>query len=329
MSKKLIISLSVILCAIVVVLILFWTLFGLSSVTVEFSSTLVNLAVSEEEIINAGNFSYGSSVLFEGKTKYIENINNYASENENFAYIRVTNIETIFPNKFVVYVTEREELFAVEVDVNEGASADKQYLICDREFRVLKILDEFTSTQDNAILLKGLKFDNEDVKVGDFLNVEQSAMLNFYSVMVANNRDLSEQWGKFKELELGVCTNELTGIEYVSLTLTTFQGQVFEIDNIDFAFANKVQLMFAVESAMFNQNVDANGNLLNSDGEIIYVLKTESGEYVSSEENVEGSVPLSYDLLSNCYIRVDNLTLDENVDRTENDIYYAFVSKEQ
>ncbi len=321
MSKKLIITLSVVFCVIAVVLILFWTLFALSSVTVEFSSTLINLTISEAEIIEAGNFNYGACVLFESKTKYIENINNYASENENFAYLQVVNIETVFPNKFVIHVTEREELFAVEVDLN----GDKQYLICDREFRVLKILEEYTSTQNNGILLKGLEFDNDDVKVGDFLDVEQTAMLNFYSAMVANNRDLAEQWGKFQELELGRYVDDFTGIEYTSLTLTTFQGRIFEIDNIDFAFVNKIQLMFAVESAIYNQNVDENGYILNADGQIIYVLENENGEYMSSENGVEGSVPLSYSLLADCLIKIDNLTLDENVDRTESDIYYAFV----
>ncbi len=326
MSKKLIITLSVIFCVIVVILILFWTLFGLSTVTVEYSSTTQNLTVSDEEIVEAGQFRMGACVLFEGKQKSIDSINEYVSENPNFAYLRVINIETVFPNKFVVHVTEREELFAVEVS--------GKYLVCDREFRVLRIETEYVSVQGEAILLKGLEFSNEDVAVGDFLDIEQEGMKSFYSVMLQNNRDLSEILGKFKELTLGTYEDEITGKEYISLEITTYQNKQFVIYNINFAFANKVQLMFAIESSLYNQSVDENGNILNSNGEITFVTPTETGELIPYEEsddengdsdtNIE-KYKLSYDLLSRCMIKIDNLTLDANIERTETDIYYSFV----
>ena len=302
---------------ITVILILFWTLFGLSSVSVNFSSTTMNLNVTEEEIIKAGEFRYGACVLFEGKKKSIQKINDFVKENENFAYVRVVNIETIFPNKFVIHLTEREELFAVETD--------GQVLICDREFRVLRILSEFVSTQNNAMLLKGLEFENEKVEVGDFLSVKQTAMLKFYSSMLSNNRSLNEQLGKFKQIELGINVDDFSGKEFHSLSLTTFQGRKFVVNNIDFAFTNKLQKMFATENSLFNQKVDENGNLLNSNNEKLFVKKNGKGEYVSSKEGEEGSVVLSYELLSRCAILVDNLTLDENVDRTETDLYYALI----
>ena len=162
MSKKLIITLSVVFAIVAVFLILCWTLFGLSSVSIEFETTTKNLTLSDEEIVEAGRFRYGASVLFEGKQKYIDNLNAKSAENEKFAYLKVVNIETVFPNRFVVHVAEREELFAVEYDT--------QFLICDRDFRVLK----FSSTQENAILLKGLQILNSSVSVGDFLEIGQT-----------------------------------------------------------------------------------------------------------------------------------------------------------
>lgn len=324
LNKKLIITLSVVVCLIVTLLILFWTLFGLSSVTVEFSSTIQNLNVTEQEIVEAGQFRMGACVLFEGKKKSVENINNHASEDPDFAYLRVVNIETIFPNKFVIHVAEREELFAVETE-------NGQVLICDREFRVLRIEDEsngeYSSTQDNAILLKGLRFSNQGIKAGDFLQVEQDGMLHIYSTMLENNRNLAQQRGKFKEMQLGTYQDEVTGKEYVSLELTTFQNRKFLIYNIDFALGNKIQLMFATESAVFNQNVDENGNILNSAGQVMYVMRSESGELLPYDEGQADAerLTLSYSLLSRCAIKVDNLTLDENIDRTEEDIYYSFV----
>ena len=106
MSKKAIISLSVVLGIIAVILILFWTLFALSTVEVDYKTTTSNLNVTDEEIIEAGDFHYGASVIFDGKSKYIENINNHAYENENFAYLEVVNIETVFPNKYSFILSE-------------------------------------------------------------------------------------------------------------------------------------------------------------------------------------------------------------------------------
>lgn len=316
MSKKLIITLSVVFAIVAVFLILCWTLFGLSSVSIEFETTTKNLTLSDEEIVEAGRFRYGASVLFEGKQKYIDNLNAKSAENEKFAYLKVVNIETVFPNRFVVHVAEREELFAVEYDT--------QFLICDRDFRVLK----FSYTQENAILLKGLQILNSSVSVGDFLEIGQTSMKKFYSVMLQNNRDLAEQLGKFKEIELGSYQDEITHKEYVSITLTTFQNRKFVINNIDFAFANKVQLMFAAEAALFSQNVDGSGNILNSNGEIIYVVKNENGEYLpfdSESHSEEEKIALTYHVLQNCYIKVDNLTLNDYIDRDETDIFYALV----
>ena len=311
-------------------LILFWTLFGLSSVSVEFNSTIKKLTISNEEIVEAGQFRFGACVLFEGKKASIERINNKASENENFAYLKVVNIETKFPNKFVIHVVEREELFAVE---HNG-----QVLICDRDFRVLRIENEYISQNDNAILLKGLKILDEGILIGDFLNIQQESMKKFYSVMLQNNRDLPQQLGKFKEIILSDYQDEITKKTYVSMQMSTFNGRKFVINNIDFAFANKAQKMFAVESALFNQNVDENGNILKSDGGINYVVKNENGEFISYDfakkiKDSDGNfvydesdkIALNYDTLSDCYIKIDNLTLTEYINRTEKDIFYSLV----
>ncbi len=317
MNKKLIITLSAIVCVVAAVLILFWTLFALSSVSVQFASTTQNFLASQQEIIEAGGFRKGACVLFESKKRSISNIENHAAINPNFAYLRVQNIETVFPNKFVIHLSEREELFAVE---NGG-----QFLICDRDFRVLRTQSGFSSTQSNAMLLEGLEFENEDVKVGDFLKVEQSAMLKFFSVMLANNRSLSQQLGKFQKLKLCKNVDEFSKKQFDCLQLTTFEGRKFVIGNINFAFANKVQKMFAAESALFSQSADAEGNILDKNGQKMFVQKNSNGQFVPCKQTDENAQVFSFQLLAGCGILVDNLTLDENVDRTENDIFYALV----
>ena len=145
------------------ILISFWTLFALSTVIVDFKTTTKNLTITSEEIVDAGKFNYGASVLFDGKNKYIDNINSKIQENENFAYLEVVNIETVFPNKYVIHVAEREEVFAINLQ-------DK-YLICDDDLRILRIENEFQNDRENPILLEGLNVLNDECKIGDFLLV--------------------------------------------------------------------------------------------------------------------------------------------------------------
>ena len=321
MRKKLLITLSILFGFVAVLLILFWTLFGLSSVSVQYHSTKDNLTISNSEIVKAGEFRKHASVLFEGKKKSIKKIEKFASENENFAYLRVLNIETKFPNKFVIHVSEREELFSV--------AYGEKFLICDRDLRVLRIMDGYTSSETNPILLEDLTIQNSDVKVGDFLLVEDKSIKNLYGAFLRNNQSLAMQLGHYKKMQISSYEDAITHENFFALSMETFSGRKFVIKNIDFALNEKVQKMLAVESELFALEVDGDGDIVKN-GDKIYVVRLESGEYVSfdAEKYDEADkVALSYDVLSNCYIKIDNLTLTKHIKRTSADIYYAFVEE--
>jgi len=152
-------------------------------------------------------------------------------------------------------------------------------------------------------------------------------MLNFYSAMLKNNRDLQEQIGKFKELSLGVNVDEFTDKSFVSLTMTAFTGRKYTINNIDFCFAEKLQKLFATESFYFN-NIDTNGNVVDANGNVLYVVKLDSGElskFIESEHDANDKFELTQSILADCSFKVDNLPLTDYVERTENDIYCALV----
>ena len=330
MSKKLIISLSCIGAIVAIVLVLFWTLFALSSTSVQFHSTTKNLNLTEEEIIEAANFNYGSSVLFDGKKKYVKNLEDKALENANFAYLKVVNIETVFPNKMIIHIAEREQLFAI--------FHEDKFLLCDRELRVLEILDNFENKTSNALVVNNLTILDSEIKVGQFLNVKEEAIKKFYSVMAKNNRDLSQIYSKFKSLKVSTYPEILTNTEYVSFELVSHQNRKFVINNPDFAFANKVQKLFATESALFSQKTDENGNILTANNEILYVVKTDNNELISFEMaktlkddsdtplyGEDDKFALTYEHLSKCYIKIDNLTITKHTPRTEKDIFYALV----
>lgn len=321
-KKKLIISLSVVFGCIVLMLILFWTLFGLSKVVVAFDSTTINLTnLSKEEIVLAGKFDKGESVLFAGKEKYAKNIQQYAAQDKRFAYIKVVNIETVFPNKYVVHIVEREELFGIEYG--------EQYLICDRDLRVLKIVD--TLIFEDVIVVENMQILTENPKEGDFLKAKQQSLSKFCSAMIANNRSVALQLAKFDKITFSDYVDDFTGREYVQMSLQTTQGRKFVVKNIDFALKQKIQKMFAVEAQLFDSEVDENGKLLDAEGKIRYVVKNEDGVYVNfdvTEHDPNEKLALSMSLLAGCYIAVDNLTLTDYLPREETDIYSMIVSNE-
>ncbi len=311
MNKKLIISLSVLFSVVVVALILFWTLFALSSVSVQFHSTKINLqGLSDKEIVEAGGFKYGECVLFEGKKGYEKNLKNATKNNKLFAYIRVLNIETVFPNKMIIHVAEREELFSVVTE--------EHTYVCDRDLRVLRIDPE---EQPNTIDVNGLKIKSTEISEGDFLDVEQGAIKDFYSLMLQTNRDVSELVGKFKSLDVSTYTESET--EYYSFKLTTNQDRVFVINNPKFAFSEKIKLMFSFESTLFGKSQD--GQVLDAGGNQIYVKKYENEYLFVSKEKEPVAQALTTEFLSHCAIKVDNLPLDKHLHRTEKDIYASLL----
>ena len=327
LSKKAIIITSVCVGVVAVVLILFWTLFALSSVTVEFHTTTKNLTLSEEEIVEAGDFSYGASVLFDGKNKYVERLNKKAGEDEKFAYLEVVNIETVFPNRYIIHVAEREEVFAYQTG--------NEVLILDDDLRVLRkesLADgeSYISSKQNAIELKNLTILNDEINVGDFLEVEQTGVLELYNAFLANDRTLAEQKGFVKEISLGVNHVDITEMDYVSATILTHSGREFVINNIDFALANKIQLMFALDSALYNQ-INGEGYVVDGNGEIVYDNVLDENGNLMLDENGE---PLkgeawTYERLQNSYVLIDNFILNDYQEVSESDIYYNLVAKSE
>lgn len=297
------------------ILISFWTLFALSTVTVDFKTTTKNLTITSEEIVDAGKFNYGASVLFDGKNKYIDNINSKIQENENFAYLEVVNIETVFPNKYVIHVAEREEVFAINLQ-------DK-YLICDDDLRILRIENEFQNDRENPILLEGLNVLNDECKIGDFLLVEQNGVKNIYNALLANNRNLTESRGFIKSLTLSKNHVEITDKEYDAFTLTTFQDRKYVINNIDFALENKFQLMFALDSSIYKQ-INSEGKLVDANGNVVcdYVYDDEGNIMYGEDGQPLKGKEWTYERLCNGYILIDNYILNDYQETKPTDIYY-------
>lgn len=140
----------------VTAIILMFTLFALKSVELEFKTETLNISYDQQEDIKQKTHEYGGSVLFIGKEKIVNDLENQ------FPYLKIVNIETVFPNKLIIHCAEREELFVIN-------SQNKFYYL-DEELKLLKISD----INDNTCI--NLNF--EDIILDDSLNPPSYKIVN-------------------------------------------------------------------------------------------------------------------------------------------------------
>lgn len=163
-NKSLIIILSV-LSFIVLLVVLSSTVFCLKSVELNFLSKKINLP-SNEEIIENVKFEYNKSIFFLNRKKYVKELE------LNNPYIKILNIETVFPNRIKINCVERNELFAIKSFENNSF---KSFLIIDDEGKVLSSQKEYVNTHLNAI---SLVFDDIQIQSVSAGQVVDDTILN-------------------------------------------------------------------------------------------------------------------------------------------------------
>lgn len=228
MKKKLIILSSVLVGVIAVLLILMFTLFTVRDISFK-AHNQNDYDTSSIEI------KKGGVVLFLNKNQIVNDIE------KNHPMINVINIETVFPNKLVVHFAEREEIFAV------FDSTKNCYYVVDEELVVLKILNasSYNSTQTNAILLEGVNVINENVLVGDILNIRnyQDVILDITDSFLMCNRDIKEQCALIKKVECSFdSSQEILSNDGLVLTFYTFDDFKIIIYAPSFKLTEKIHI---------------------------------------------------------------------------------------
>lgn len=237
--KRLTLILSISAGVIITLVVLMFTLFGLNNISLNFQNE-TNLFIAENiqnQIIEDGDFKKNSCVFFMNKQKHINKI-----EKDN-PYLKVINIETVFPNNLIIHCAEREEVFAIEI-------SERKYFICDEDFKVLKVLDysstedsdNYESTQNNAVILKGVSVANLDATTGDFLVVTsgQACAYNFITSMQMNNRDIGEIKSFVKDLTISY---DALGRSKLKMTLhSQYEIEILDSTNI---LPEKINIMFS------------------------------------------------------------------------------------
>lgn len=253
MKKAWIIVFSIIIAVILLFVILSFTVFSLKSVKIDYRTNKVNITATDDEIIESGDIELGGSVFFRNKQSYIDKIE------YNNPYVKVINIETVFPSSFVIHIAERQEVFAIEHNM--------QYYIVDEEYKVLRITDEFISDQTNAILLSGIQIDRTSYAVGEFMVVNNIQPI--YTAFFENNRPLNEQQAMIEKINFTNLYDENIGESLNVIELYLYSGQTFKIINSTYGLVYKVGLMLDV----FSQIYDFIGQTVKIDGQQILLTE--------------------------------------------------------
>lgn len=250
--KKLFISLSVVAGFLLFCIILMFTLFRVHSVKLNFKNQTSKFnAEAETDIVNSSGVSFSTPVFVVNKTKMKENL-----EKRN-PYLKVINIETVFPNKLVIHCAEREETYCIKISEN-------LYYICDDEFKVLTSYDsqsmhrEYQSDKGNATVLSGLSVKNKNANIGDFLTFESDGEIasNLITAMAYNNRTISDFRAMFKEVRISYERDFYTRLHEAVIYLTTFDNFEIKLELGRCNLIEKVNLMLALIPQSYNHYDD-------------------------------------------------------------------------
>ena len=177
MTKKSVIWLSVILGLIVLIGVLFGTVFCLRTQTVK---VVENGAIlySKEEIIDAAQLKNGQSIFLIDKETAIKNIEN------KYANIKVVQIKTVGLTEIQFVVRARHKMFYVDFE-------DK-YIMLDEDLKVLEIISKAEEGEPSNEPTGLIKIVNTDLNITNSINVcdfvgsqlQQNIVYNLYNSMI-------------------------------------------------------------------------------------------------------------------------------------------------
>lgn len=279
-KKKLIVALSSLVVIVGLFVLLSFTAFSLRTVEVDFRTSAQNLTATQEEIIETSGIKKGGTVFFRNKDKYEGNIE------KAYPYIKVINIETVFPNKMIVHVAERQEVYALE--------GENEFYVCDEEFKVLNVVQALDD--EDAILLKTSKKISA-YQAGQYITEIENPKI--YQALYENNRSLGAQKEFISSIEMEKEYDEGVKEEVDVLRLSLSSGQTVTIANYKKDLSKKAHLMFEVYSSLFDM---AGKESLQEDGSM---------------------AELTIDNLKTCEIYINNYYTGENL--KENCYFKIFV----
>ena len=235
--KRLIIISGSILAFVALCVILCFTLFRTHDILISFhnQTTIFSSDDKQSELINSAKINTSQPIFSLNKKHIISNLE------LNNPYLKIINIETVFPNKLVIHCAEREEMFCIK------ANGDLYY-ICDDELKILSITRTVSFEQGNAVLLEGVNVLNTGAGTGEILELSSGGdvIKTISNAFAHSNKNITDIKGMFKNLMLKYEYNVYTSRMEPTLEFTTYDNFVINVRNAKSFLATKLNLLLSV-----------------------------------------------------------------------------------
>ena len=252
MTKKSIITTSILLSILALIIVLFGAVFRLRQVDINIAlpegSTI---SVTKEDILNASKLKMGGSIFMLDKQSAINNIE------QTYAEIKVVQIKTTNLMSVKIIVRERIEMFYAEY---------QNTIYCmDEDLKVMRIFAK-TSESEPTNLIKittdiGITSNTKkcDFMSQDYAKITYNMFVSMYTNVKVEGRyaERDDMCNLVESIEIKTA-HALTedgngGFEYTNLILKTRAGVVMQIANPNTDLGRKINICFA---AYFNPAVD-------------------------------------------------------------------------
>ena len=242
-----------------VLVVLTSTVFSLASVEVNFLAT-PTILTNYKQIVDSGQFRFGENVLTSGKEQYIKNIE------EANPYIRVVNIETVFPNKYIIHAAERTETYVFKLDNNKFAKTDEH-------LKILNIANTYQNNTTNAIQVFGSTATSQSsLTEGKSFDAENLLLKNLFVGFREWIDDYATIKSKVKSIELNHNGNENC------VAIDMHSGVQIVVNGANSNTSDKLNLAFSI----YDSTTDKNGQPFDfTQSGIIQVFETETQIYAN------------------------------------------------
>lgn len=185
MDKR-VLTLIIIFAVIALALILCATVFLLRHIEVGYARSGEENILSKDKIIAASGLKINKNVLFIKEKQIIANIQ------AKYPQVKVTNVERVFPNKVIIYVTVRVPILAVK--------AGEKYALLDREMFVTDLVDEIELKNKSEeygyeFLTVDFTLPSDKAVVGKQVSADVSKELCVVQNVIAGYENLGENHG--------------------------------------------------------------------------------------------------------------------------------------
>ncbi len=232
--KRLIIIMSSIFAFVILCVILSFTLFKVNTISFDFENSTKIFASQEKqnEVIASAGINKSMPIFSLNKAKIAQNL-----EAKN-PYLKVINIESVFPNKLVIHCAEREETFCIK-------SRDDMYYVCDDELKILNISTSIVTAQSNPVLLSGVSVINTGATFGEFLELGDGneVIKSISNAFAYSNKTIADIKSICKSIELLYENNPYVGKMSPTLAIVTYDDFKIYLRNANSFLINKVNIM--------------------------------------------------------------------------------------